>query len=224
MKNTNNILISPEELIQAYMYGIFPMAESREDKKLLFFDPNLRALIPIENFYVSKSLSRLIKKKPFTITMNKAFPAVIKKCATLNRKETWINIEIEKLFISLNQMKYAHSIECWENNKLVGGIYGLAIGGVFFAESMFSSVPNGSKVALLNLVARLWKIGFKILDVQFLNDHLKQFGAYEIPRIKFKNQLEKFINLNINFYSLPSDDNDFFQSSLTFLHARIERS
>ena len=128
--------------------------------------------------------------------MNQAFSSVIHKCATINRDETWINLEIEKLFITLNEMRYAHSIECWDNHKLVGGIYGLAIGGVFFAESMFSSVPNGSKVALLNLVARLWKTGFKILDVQFLNDHLIQFGAYEVEKNSFK---KKYIGISMSF-------------------------
>ena len=121
----------------------------------------------------------------FQITMNRAFTDVIKSCASKNRTETWINEEIENLFISLNKMKYAHSIECWQKNQLVGGIYGVALGGVFFAESMFSCVSNGSKVALINLVARLWEGGFKILDVQFLNDHLIQFGAYEITKSKF---------------------------------------
>jgi leucyl/phenylalanyl-tRNA--protein transferase len=121
-------------------------------------------------------------------------------------------------------MKYAHSIECWDNNKLVGGIYGLAIGGIFFAESMFSCVPNGSKVALINLVARLWKTGFKILDVQFLNEHLIQFGAYEITKSKFKKNLEDSIQLKIDFYSLASTDDDFFDSLSTFLQTRIETS
>ena len=224
MKNKHDILISPKELIKAYALGLFPMAESREDKNLMFVEPEYRALIPIKDFHVSKSLSRLVKKKPFTITMNQAFRSVIKNCATINRDGTWINLDIEKLFISLNEMKYAHSVECWDKNKLVGGIYGLAIGGIFFAESMFSCVPNGSKVALLNLVARLWKTGFKILDVQFLNDHLIQFGAYEIGKVSFKKDLKKVIGIENQFDSFPSTDNDFFETLLTFLQARIDRS
>ena len=206
------------------MVGYFPMAESRKDKNLIFINPEYRALIPIEKFHISKNLSRLVKKKPFTITMNQAFSSVIKNCATLNRDDTWINLEIEKLFISLNKMKYAHSVECWENQKLVGGIYGLAIGGIFFAESMFSCVPNGSKVALLNLVARLWKTGFKMLDVQFLNDHLIQFGAYEVEKAIFQKDLKKVIRVENQFDSSPSTDYHFFESSLMFLHARIDKS
>ncbi len=206
------------------MLGIFPMAENRKDEKIIFVDPEYRALIPINKFKASKSLLRLAKKRPFKITMNRAFADVIASCATINRNETWINKKIENLFISLNKMKYAHSIECWQNNQLVGGIYGIALGGVFFAESMFSCVSNGSKIALINLVARLWKSGFKILDVQFLNDHLIQFGAYEITKAKFKQDLEKAIQFKINFYSLPSTDEDFFNCLSTFLHARIETS
>ena len=206
------------------MLGIFPMAENRKDEKIIFIDPEYRALIPINKFMASKSLLRLAKKRPFKITMNRAFANVIASCANINRNETWINKKIENLFISLNKMKYAHSIECWQNNQLVGGIYGIALGGVFFAESMFSCVSNGSKIALINLVARLWKSGFKILDVQFLNDHLIQFGAYEITKAKFKQDLEKAIQFKINFYSLPSTDEDFFNCLSTFLHARIETS
>jgi leucyl/phenylalanyl-tRNA---protein transferase len=200
------------------------MAESRKNKNLIFIDPEYRALIPIEEFHISKSLSRFVKKKPFNITMNQAFSLVIKNCATVNRDDSWINFEIEKLFIVLNEMKYAHSVECWDNHKLVGGIYGIALGGAFFAESMFSCVTNGSKVALINLVARLWKTGFKILDVQFLNDHLIQFGAYEVKKNIFKKDLKKVINIENKFYSLPSKDDDFFETLSTFLQARMERS
>ena len=156
--------------------------------------------------------------------MNKAFADVIRSCATINRTETWINNEIENLFISLNNLKYAHSIECWQNNQLIGGIYGVALGGVFFAESMFSCIANGSKIALIHLVARLWISGFKILDVQFLNDHLIQFGAYEINKTKFKQDLDKAIKLKTDFYCLPSTDDDFFNCLSTFLQARIETS
>ncbi len=121
-------------------------------------------------------------------------------------------------------MKKAHSVECWQDNQLVGGIYGLAIGGVFFAESMFSSVPNGSKIALLNLVAILWKTGFKILDVQFLNDHLLQFGAYEISKNEFQSSLQNAIQLEVEILSFGKTDNDFFNCLLTFLQARMEMS
>ena len=206
------------------MLGMFPMSESRTNKNFFFVDPEFRAVIPIFNFHISKTLLRLAKKRPFKITINKAFPDVIKSCATINRTETWINTEIESLFISLNKSRYAHSIECWQENNLVGGIYGLALGGVFFAESMFSCVPNGSKIALINLVARLWKTGFKILDVQFLNDHLLQFGAYEISKDDFKTNLQKAVQSDVNILSLGETDNDFFDCLSTFLQAKIEMS
>jgi len=206
------------------MLGVFPMSDSRKTENFFFVDPKMRAIIPISNFRISKSLLRLVKKKPFEITLNKAFPNVIESCATINRTETWINKEIEALFICLNKKKYAHSVECWQNNKLVGGIYGIAIGGVFFAESMFSQVSNGSKMALLNLVARLWKTGFKILDVQFLNDHLLQFGAHEISRTEFQTNLQKAIQLDVDILSLGDTDIDFSDCLSTFLQARIEIS
>ena len=224
MSTRHPFSISPEQLVRAYTQGIFPMAENRKDEKIVFIDPEYRALIPISKFKASKSLIRLAKKRPFKITMNKAFSDVIRSCATVNRTETWINEEIENLFISLNKLEYAHSIECWKNNQLIGGIYGVALGGVFFAESMFSCISNGSKIALLNLVARLWESGFKILDIQFLNDHLIQFGAYEINKNKFKQDLDKAIRIKTDFYFLPSDDDDFFNCLSTFLQARIETS
>ena len=224
MSTKDNKIITSDQLIRAYMLGMFPMSESRTNKKFFFVDPKFRAIIPIFNFHISKSLLRLVKKKPFKISINKAFQDVIKSCATINRTETWINKEIESLFISLYEMKQAHSVECWQNNQLVGGIYGLAIGGVFFAESMFSSVPNGSKIALLNLVARLWKTGFKILDVQFLNDHLLQFGAHEISKHEFQTNLQEAIQLEVDILSFGETDDDFSNCLSTFLQARIEIS
>ncbi len=224
MSTKDNKIITSDQLIRAYMLGMFPMSESRTNKKFFFVDPEFRAIIPIFNFHISKSLLRLVKKKPFKISINKAFQDVIKSCATINRTETWINKEIESLFISLYEMKQAHSVECWQNNQLVGGIYGLAIGGVFFAESMFSSVPNGSKIALLNLVARLWKTGFKILDVQFLNDHLLQFGAHEISKNEFQTNLQEAIQLDVDILSFGETDDDFSDCLSTFLQARMEMS
>ena len=131
---------------------------------------------------------------------------------------------IRDRFISLYEMKYAHSVECWKDDKLVGGVYGLAIGGVFFAESMFSAMPNGSKIALLNLVARLWRTGFRILDVQFLNDHLLQFGAREIYKDEFQTNLQKAIQLEVDILSFGETDDDFSYCLSTFLQARMEMS
>ena len=224
MSAKDNKNINSDQLIKAYMLGMFPMSESRTNKKIFFVDPEFRAVIPIFNFHISKSLLRLAKKRPFKISINKAFPDVIKSCANINRTETWINEQIESLFISLNETKQAHSVECWQNNQLVGGVYGLAIGGVFFAESMFSSVPNGSKIALLNLVARLWITGFKILDVQFLNDHLLQFGAYEISKNEFQANLKMATQLEVDILSIGDTDDDFSYCLSTFLQERMEMS
>jgi len=172
---------------------IFPMSDSRNNNKIYFVNPEHRGIIPIKKFHISKSLLRFVRKRPFKITMNNAFPEVIRSCAIINRKDTWINKEI-------------------------------AIGGVFFAESMFSSVSNGSKIALLNLVARLWKTRFRLLDVQFLNDHLIQFGAYQITKTDFKKKLDKAIGINANIYSIGSTDEDFFDCLTEFLQARTDIS
>ncbi|MAI74832.1 MAG: leucyl/phenylalanyl-tRNA--protein transferase [SAR116 cluster bacterium] len=206
------------------MLGIFPMSDSRNSEKTYFVNPEQRGVIPIKEFHVSKSLLRLIRKRPFKITLNNAFPEVIKSCATINRTDTWINNEIETLFVQLNKQHYAHSIECWKDDKLVGGIYGIAIGGVYFAESMFSSVSNASKIALVNLVARLWKTGFQLLDVQFLNDHLIQFGAYQIKKTDFKQKLEIAMKIKANLYSIGSTDEDFFDCLSEFLQTNTEMS
>ena len=200
------------------------MSDSRNSEKTYFVNPEQRGVIPIKEFHVSKSLLRLIRKRPFKITLNNAFPEVIKSCATINRTDTWINNEIETLFVQLNKQHYAHSIECWKDDKLVGGIYGIAIGGVYFAESMFSSVSNASKIALVNLVARLWKTGFQLLDVQFLNDHLIQFGAYQIKKTDFKQKLEIAMKIKANLYSIGSTDEDFFDCLSEFLQTNTEMS
>ena len=224
MTKHNQYLITPEDIIKSYMIGVFPMSLNRKDNNTFFVEPKIRAVIPIQKFHFSKTLKRLIKKNPFKITVDKAFPEVIHKCATINRTETWINSEIQDLFISLNKMKYAHSIECWKDNILVGGIYGLAIGGVFFAESMFSSISNGSKIALSNLVARLWKTGFQLLDVQFMNEHLYQFGAFEISQFEFKNKLAISLNHKADFYSLEFNDEVSFECLSSFVQDSIDIS
>ena len=224
MKNKHHTLIKPEDLIELYKVGIFPMSNDREDQEIFFVNPEYRTIIPIREFHFSKSLKRLIRQRPFKITLNKAFPRVIHSCANINRNETWINKEIESLFISLHKMQYAHSIECWKDNELVGGVYGLAIGGVFFAESMFSSISNGSKIALAHLAAILWKTGFKLLDVQFLNEHLLQFGAHEITKHQFKSKLELALEIETDLYSIGLTDNDLFECLSLLVHSNIDKS
>ena len=224
MENKFHENLSSELIIQIYKLGIFPMAKNRFDSKIYFVNPKKRALLPIKDFHVSKSFSRFIKKKPFYITINTNFKKVINKCATENRSDTWINKIIEKQFNNLHEIGVAHSIECWKNNEIVGGIYGVAIGGCFFAESMFSSVSNASKFALINLVARLYFLKYSILDIQFINDHLKQFGAFEITQDLFKKKISKCINHNIDFQSLSVKDEDLFDNVLSFLQEIKETS
>ena len=219
MKNLINNLdyLSPETIIELYKSGIFLMAKKREDKNIFFLSPQKRALLPIKNFHCPKSLLRFSKKKPFEVTINKSFKEVVKYCAITNRTETWINKLIETKFLQLHNRGYAHSIECWEKSKLVGGIYGLALGGCFFAESMFSKKSNASKFALLNLVSRLHMLGYTLLDVQFVNDHLKQFGVFEISRSIFKKKLKNSLAKIINFQSLDILEEDPFSCVLRFL-------
>ena len=224
MENKFHENLSSELIIQIYKLGIFPMAKNRFDSKIYFVNPKKRALLPIKDFHVSKSFSRFIKKKPFYITVNTNFKKVINKCATENRSDTWINKTIEKQFNNLHEIGVAHSIECWKNHEIVGGIYGIALGGCFFAESMFSSVSNASKFALINLVARLYFLKYSILDIQFINDHLKQFGAFEITQDLFKKKISEHINHNIDFQSLSVKDEDLFDNVLSFLQEIKETS
>ena len=217
MENKFNKNLNSDLIIQLYKLGIFPMAKNRLDSKIYFLNPKKRAILPIKNFHISKSFSRFIKKKPFCITVNANFKKVINKCATENRPDTWINKTIENQFNKLHKVGVAHSIECWKNNEIVGGIYGVALGGCFFAESMFSTASNASKFALINLVARLYFLKYTILDVQFMNEHLRQFGAFEITQDLFKEKISRCINHNIDFQSLSVKDEDLFDNVLSFL-------
>jgi len=199
--------ITTELLLRAYVSGIFPMAETKKSDKIFWVDPEKRGIIPLEKFHLSKRLSKTIKTTPFTITYDKVFLKVIRACSSESkgRNKTWINGQIMALFENLHHHKLAHSIECWDGNELVGGLYGLALGGVFFGESMFHHKTDASKIALIYLVARLNKGGFKLLDTQFITNHLKQFGAIEIPRKDYLEMLDLDLNEDANFYCLKSD-------------------
>jgi leucyl/phenylalanyl-tRNA--protein transferase len=166
----------------AYRAGFFPMAESREGP-LGWFSPDPRAIIPLETFRVSRSLRRVLRKEAFTVRLNSAFEQVIRACA--GREETWISEEIIEAYTALHARGLAHSVESWQGEQLAGGLYGVAIGGVFFGESMFSRTRDASKVALVHLVTRLRARGYVLLDTQFLTPHLMQFGALEIPRSRY---------------------------------------
>ena len=191
---------SPETLIKAYSLGVFPMADSADSKDIKFYDPDVRALIPLawhegarHEFHLPRRLARTVRQRRFTVTIDTDFPAVIDQCAALGdgRRETWINRDIRQLYIALHRLGFAHSIEVWRDEKLVGGLYGVALRAAFFGESMFSRQTDASKVALVHLVARLRAGGFHLLDAQFTNDHLRQFGIHEISRDQFQRRLQR---------------------------------
>lgn len=180
------------DLLEVYARGSFPMADHADDAEFFIVTPEKRALLPIHTLHISKSLRKLVRKAPFDIRTDFDFPAVLAACAEMqpDRPETWINSSIQALFLELHHRGLAHSVECWQEEKLVGGLYGLAIGGTFCGESMFSRVPNASKIALVHLCARLAAGGFSLLDVQFSNPHLEQFGLYELPQEEYARLLQ----------------------------------
>lgn len=199
--------ITPQVLIKAYSCGIFPMAECAEDHALYWIDPEHRGILPLENFHVTRSLKKTIRKKVFEIRVDNNFHKVIDGCALSQpgRRSTWINQRIRDLYGQLFKLGHCHTIEAWQNEKLVGGLYGVHIGGVFFGESMFSTARDASKVALVYLVARLIRGKFELLDTQFVTDHLKQFGAIEVSREKFQFLLDGALKVRSDFLGLSAD-------------------
>ncbi len=194
--------ITWEFLLAAYANGYFPMAEAKDNPLLHWMHPEMRGILPLDDFHVPTSLAKFIKKSSLIITTNAVFPQVIRACAetTDGRQDTWINEQIIKLYTELWEYGFAHSVECWQESShkgddpvLVGGLYGVSIGGAFFGESMFSRTNNASKVALVHLVELLKNAGYTLLDTQFTNDHLKQFGVIEIPRIEYLVKLSEAI-------------------------------
>ena len=187
--------LTPQILLRAYAEGLFPMGERRDDPSLYWLSPEMRGVIPLNGFHVPRRLARTVRADHFTVTTDTAFPAVMMACAAPGpgRAESWINAEILRLYTALAASGHAHSVECWRNEELVGGLYGVSLGGAFFGESMFSKARDASKVALVHLVARLIAGGFRLLDTQFLTGHLSQFGAVEIPRIAYLEKLAEAI-------------------------------
>ncbi len=179
-------------LLQAYANGIFPMSDARDDPDTFWIEPEYRAILPLEGFRLSKSLAKTIRQGRFTVTADTAFAQIIATCAESHddRRETWINPDIEESFCQLYAQGRAHSVECWIDGRLVGGLYGLAMGRAFFGESMFSRETDASKVALAWLVARLKIGGFALLDCQFMTDHLASLGAIEITQGAYLKLLE----------------------------------
>ncbi len=178
--------LEPRELIFAYCNGIFPMGH---EDGINWYQPDPRAILPLDDFHISRSLQRAIKKEPYQIRLNTAFDAVIRACADPNRVGGWITEEIIGAYNQLHEMGYCHSVEAWHNGTLVGGLYGVAIQGLFAGESMFSRGDNASKIALVHLVKRMRYQGMSLLDVQFLTPHLAQFGAIEVSCGAYLDQL-----------------------------------
>ena len=183
--------LTPEILIKAYCAGIFPMAESADDPELFWVDPERRGILPLDAFHIPRRLRRVVRQNRFEVRVDSDFTATIAACAetTEKRPNTWINAEIVRLYTALHARDAAHSVECWQEGALVGGLYGVSIGGAFFGESMFSRVTDASKVALVHLVALMRRGGYRLLDMQFITPHLMQFGGIEIPRAKYRRLL-----------------------------------
>lgn len=190
-----------DDILTAYRHGLFPMAESRTSQLFYWYDPPWRGQLSIDRLHIPARLRRTVLRCPYQVKTDTAFEAVIDGCAekAQDRPETWINKGIRDLFIALHQAGHAHSVEVWDQDRLAGGLYGLALGGAFMGESMFSRRRDTSKIALVHLCARLWKGGFTVLDTQYTNPHLDQFGVYEISRQDYRQRLEKALNIEGDF-------------------------
>ncbi len=200
-QRTTLIRLTPDILLEAYAAGIFPMAESADDLELFWVDPNRRGIVPLDAFHVPRRLQRVLRRSSFAVRVDTAFAAVIRGCAEASetRPSTWINDEIVRLYTALFERGAAHSVECWHEGELVGGLYGVSLGAAFFGESMFSRVSDASKVALVELVARLRRGGYRLLDTQFLTPHLAQFGAIEISRTRYHRLLAEALRYRAVF-------------------------
>ncbi|MDP2124360.1 MAG: leucyl/phenylalanyl-tRNA--protein transferase [Parvibaculum sp.] len=213
--------INADVLLRAYAFGVFPMAESRDDPDLYWIDPEQRGILPLDGFHVSKRLRRRVRSGVFDVRVDTAFRETMLGCADTapGRDGTWINDRIISLYCELHARGNAHSVESWRDGKLVGGLYGVSIGAVFFGESMFSRETDASKVALVHLVARLVAGGYKLLDTQFVTEHLRQFGATEISRDAYRARLSEATSAQADFYSLPAG-----ASPLEFLQSTTQMS
>lgn len=203
--------LTPELLLNAYASGVFPMAETRDDPEIFWVDPRRRGIFPLNQFHISRSLARRMRRGDFQIRINSDFAQVVALCA--DREETWINDEIFILYNQLHAMGFAHSLEVYADDTLVGGVYGVTLGGAFFGESMFSRRTDASKVALAYLVDRLNLAGFRLFDTQFITPHLASLGATEIPRAQYHLLLEKALEVEADFTEppLPASPQDVLQ-------------
>ncbi len=208
MSRRRSFDVTPEIMLRAYRVGLFPMAESRGSNNVYWLDPEQRGIMPLDRFHLPRRLLRTVLSDLYEVSVDCDFPAIIAGCAEAGpgREQTWINPDIEQLFTALHTSGHAHSVECRLNGALVGGLYGVAIGAAFFGESMFSRARDASKVALAHLVARLCLGGFRLLDTQFVTDHLAQFGAVEIPRGDYKALLMDAVDMQAKWVAAPEPE------------------
>jgi leucyl/phenylalanyl-tRNA--protein transferase len=199
--------LTPHLLLRAYAMGIFPMADSADDPRIFWVEPATRGIIPLNGLHVSRRLARTVRRRLFEIRVDSAFDEVVAACAAPapGRERTWINGTIRSLYGELHRMGFAHSVECWQEGRLVGGLYGVALGAAFFGESMFSRARDASKVALVHLVARLNTGGYRLLDTQFVTDHLRRLGAVEISRIEYLRRLDAALKTRADFHAFAAD-------------------
>ena len=190
--------LTPDILLRAYAMGIFPMSDGRDDPDIHWVDPRLRGVLPLDGFHISRSLAKGLRSGRFRVTTDTAFEAVVEACA--DREETWISQRIQRLYLQLHCLGQAHSIEVWQGDRLVGGVYGVTLGAAFFGESMFSRATDASKIALAHAVHRLRAGGFRLFDTQFLTPHLASLGGRELPRSEYHRLLEDALGRSARFY------------------------
>lgn len=202
-------MFGPEQLLAAYASGVFPMGEARDDPRVFLIEPERRGVIPLDAFHMPARLRRTVRREPFEVRVDTSFPAVLDACAAPGpgREDTWINGPIRRLYLELARRGHVHTVECWRDGALVGGLYGVTLGGAFFGESMFSRATDASKVALVHLVARLRRGGWVLLDAQFMTDHLQQFGTQEISQADYLRRLAPALGV--------SPDPDGFAAPMT---------
>ena len=201
------IEITPEVLLKAYACGIFPMAESADDPALYWIEPEMRGIIQLDGFHVPGRLARTVRTTPFSVRVNGNFDAVVEGCAEpqRDRARTWINGRIRRIYRALYAHGHCHSVEVYDGDELVGGLYGVSLGRAFFGESMFHRARDASKIALVHLIARLKAGGYRLLDTQFVTDHLRTFGAVEVPKRRYHRLLEDALAGEADFAALPLD-------------------
>ena len=187
MSEDSQDVFGPRQLLECYATGVFPMGEARDDPRVFLVEPEERGVIPLDAFHIPTRLKRTVRSEPYQVRVDSAFEAVLDACAAAQpgRKDTWINGPIRRLYLALHAMGHAHSVECWLEDRLVGGLYGVTLGGAFFGESMFRRAADASKIALVHLVARLRRGGWHLLDAQFRTPHLDQFGLIEMPQADY---------------------------------------